>query len=81
MTTITIQQALARAASHDLDHLDAQVLLCHVLGVERSRLYAYPNRNSATSPCSNDARRENRLPTSPATKNFTDSTSWLTAAC
>jgi release factor glutamine methyltransferase len=44
MTTITIQQALAQAASHDIDQLDAQVLLCHVLGVERSRLYAYPER-------------------------------------
>jgi release factor glutamine methyltransferase len=44
MTTITVQQALAQADSHDIDHFDAQVLLCHVLGIERSTLYAYPER-------------------------------------
>ena len=40
----TIQQALAMGISHDIDQFDAQVLLCHVLGVERSTLYAYPER-------------------------------------
>ncbi len=40
----TIQQALVKGISHDIDHLDAQVLLCHVLSVERSTLYAYPER-------------------------------------
>jgi release factor glutamine methyltransferase len=40
----TIQQALAQGISHDIDHFDAQVLLGHVLRVERSALYAYPER-------------------------------------
>lgn len=40
----TIQQALAQSISRDIDHIDAQILLCHVLGVERSTLYAYPER-------------------------------------
>ncbi len=40
----TIQQALARAMSLDIDHLDAQLLLSHVLHIERSTLYAYPER-------------------------------------
>lgn len=40
----TIQQALAQGISRDIDHIDAQILLCHILGVERSTLYAYPER-------------------------------------
>lgn len=47
---ITLQDALIQAKSM-LGHptvrsaqLDAQVLLCHVLGIERAMLYAYPER-------------------------------------
>jgi len=40
----TIQQALALDVAYDIDRLDAQILLCHVLHVERSTLYAYPER-------------------------------------
>jgi release factor glutamine methyltransferase len=40
----TIRQALARCTSHDIDLFDAQVLLSHVLHVERSALYTYPER-------------------------------------
>lgn len=47
---ITLQDALTQAKSM-LGHptvrsaqLDAQVLLCHVLGIERAMLYAYPER-------------------------------------
>lgn len=40
----TIRQALAQGISRDIDHFDAQILLSHVLGVERSTLYAYPER-------------------------------------
>jgi len=36
----TIQQALAQAMTRDIDHFDAQILLSHVLDVERSALYA-----------------------------------------
>ena len=46
----TLQDALTQAKSM-LGHptvrsaqLDAQVLLCHVLGIERALLYAYPER-------------------------------------
>ena len=45
---MTVQQALERGiallteARQDSARLDAQVLLGHVLGVERTRLYAYP---------------------------------------
>ena len=40
----TIQQALAQAIPYDIDRIDAQILLGHVLQVERSTLYAYPER-------------------------------------
>ena len=40
----TIQQALAQGISRDIDHFDAQLLLAHALQVERSTLYAYPER-------------------------------------
>ena len=40
----TIRQALAQGISHDIDQLDAQILLSHVLHVERSTLYTYPER-------------------------------------
>ncbi len=40
----TIQQALTQGISRDIDSLDAQLLLAHVLQVERSTLYAYPER-------------------------------------
>ena len=40
----TIQQALALDVTYDIDRLDAQILLGHVLHVERSTLYAYPER-------------------------------------
>ncbi|HET9999753.1 MAG TPA: peptide chain release factor N(5)-glutamine methyltransferase [Ktedonobacteraceae bacterium] len=40
----TIQQALALDVTYDIDRLDAQLLLGHVLQVERSTLYAYPER-------------------------------------
>jgi release factor glutamine methyltransferase len=40
----TIQQALAQATTRDIDHFDAQLLLSHALHVERSTLYAYPER-------------------------------------
>jgi release factor glutamine methyltransferase len=46
----TLQDALTQAKSmlgHPVVHsaqLDAQVLLCHVLGIERAMLYAYPER-------------------------------------
>jgi release factor glutamine methyltransferase len=40
----TIQQALAQAITYDIDHFDAQLLLYHALHVERSTLYAYPER-------------------------------------
>jgi release factor glutamine methyltransferase len=40
----TIQQALTQGISRDIDHIDAQLLLAHVLQVERSTLYAYPER-------------------------------------
>jgi release factor glutamine methyltransferase len=49
----TLQDALVRAKSMlggpDVQsaQLDAQVLLCHVLGIERSMLYAYPEREIA----------------------------------
>src|ERR1700687_2154740 len=45
----TIQQALARGISRDIDHIDAQLLLVHVLQVERSTLYAYPERELTPS--------------------------------
>lgn len=47
---ITLQDALAYAQKMlgypivQSAHLDAQVLLCHVLGIERVMLYAYPER-------------------------------------
>ena len=43
----TIQQALAQGISRDIESLDTQLLLCHVLDVERSTLYAYPERELA----------------------------------
>lgn len=46
MTALTISEALDQARSQltgfDSARLDAEVLLCHVLGTDRSRLYAYP---------------------------------------
>lgn len=46
MTALTISEALDQARSQltgfDSARLDAEVLLCHVLGSDRSRLYAYP---------------------------------------
>jgi release factor glutamine methyltransferase len=48
MTTIreALTQATQRLTQAGLQHprLDAQVLLCHVLEVERATLYTYPNR-------------------------------------
>ena len=46
--TVTIKQALDIAAG-DLSHsdsprLDAELLLAHILSVERSHLYAHPER-------------------------------------
>ncbi|HKV58151.1 MAG TPA: peptide chain release factor N(5)-glutamine methyltransferase [Ktedonobacteraceae bacterium] len=40
----TIQQALALDITYDIDRIDAQILLAYVLHVERSTLYAYPER-------------------------------------
>ncbi len=40
----TIQQALTLDVTYDIDRLDAQILLAYVLHVERSTLYAYPER-------------------------------------
>ena len=47
---MTIREALTQATQHltqaglQQPRLDAQVLLCHVLEVERATLYTYPNR-------------------------------------
>ena len=47
ITALTIQNALSQARqtwSHDTAQLDAELLLCHVLSVERSYLYTWPEK-------------------------------------
>ena len=53
--TVTIKQALDVAASElsqsDSPRLDAELLLAHILSVERSHLYAYPERTLGCVVC------------------------------
>ena len=68
------QAQLPTSPDYHTARLDAQVLLSHVLHVERSTLYAYPERALTSEP------RVPGSPTSQATKNFMASISWLTSA-
>ena len=69
--TVTIKQALDVAAGElsqsDSPRLDAELLLAHILSVERSHLYAHPDVSSVVTSVSGltssvDALNQNRLP-------------------
>ena len=53
--TVTIKQALDVAAGElpqsDSPRLDAELLLAHILSVERSHLYAHPERTLSCAVC------------------------------